>query len=115
MWRRKKRDDGSPAAEPGPLMTAQEAFASMMRQRVAPTVRDLGLKGSGQAFSIPSDRYWALIGFQKSGFSTSGAVLFTVNLKVVSREVWAKAYEEGPWRGPKPTANVLAAVSEAWG
>jgi hypothetical protein len=96
-------------------MTAQEAFALMMREQVAPALRDLGLKGSGQVFSIPSDRYWALIGFQKSVGSSSEAVKFTVNLQVVDRDAWAKASEEQPWRGPKPKANVRPGVPGSWG
>jgi hypothetical protein len=96
-------------------MRAQEAFASMMRQQVAPALRDLGLKGSGQVFSIPSDRYWALIGFQKSVGSTSEAVKFTVNLQVVSRDDWAKASEAQRWRGAKPKANVRPGLPGAWG
>jgi hypothetical protein len=98
-------------------MKAQEAFASMMREQVAPALRDLGLKGSGRVFSIPSDRYWALIGFQKSVYSSSEAVSFTVNLQVVSRESWVKAREELDWLGPKPKPNVRppSAVPDTWG
>src|SRR4051812_36014984 len=96
-------------------MTAQEAFALMMREQVAPALRGLGLEGSGQTFSLPSDRYWALVGFQKSVGSSSAAVKFTMNLQVVPRDAWARASEEQPWRGPKPKANVRPGLPGAWG
>jgi hypothetical protein len=93
---------------------AQEAFAVMMREQIAPALRSLGFKGSGQSYSIPSERYWALVGFQKSGASSAGAVKFTVNLKVVPRVGWARAYDEHPWMGSKPSPNTLNVVEGGW-
>jgi hypothetical protein len=84
----------------------------MMREQVAPALRGLGIKGSGQSFAIPSERYWALIGFQKSRRSSSAVLEFTVNLTVVSRAAWAAAFESHPWIGEKPRPNVRAAMAE---
>src|SRR3954453_12481053 len=86
----------------------------MMREQVAPALRSLGLKGSGQSYSIPSDSYWALVGFQKSRASSAGAVKFTVNLQVQPRDAWARAYEEHWWIGAKPSPNTRASVEGGW-
>ena len=37
-----------------------------------------------------------------------------MNLKVVPRDAWARAYEEHPWMGSKPRANTLAGVRGGW-
>src|SRR5262245_58403044 len=95
-------------------MSAQEAFALMMRGQVAPALRELGLKGSGQAFSIRSEQHWALIGFQKSTASNAAGLKFTINLQVVPRDSWAKAAEEQPWLGAKPSPNVIGSVPGGW-
>jgi hypothetical protein len=86
----------------------------MMREQVAPALRALGLKGSGQSYAIPADAYWALVGFQKSIASSAGAVKFTVNLQVHPRDAWARAYEKRPSMGAKPSANTLAGVEGTW-
>jgi hypothetical protein len=85
----------------------------MMREQVAPALRQLGLKGSGQAFSLPSERHWALIGFQKSAISSSASVKFTVNLQVVSQEAWLEARKANPRMPNRPSANSLWPV-EGW-
>ncbi len=86
----------------------------MMREDVAPALRELGFKGSGQSFSLPSDRYWALVGFQKSAYSDATAVKFTVNLRVVSKEDWERAREAQPWRGQRPSPNDAGSVPGGW-
>ena len=93
---------------------AQEAFTVMMREQIAPALRSLGLKGSGQSYSIPSESHWALVGFQKSGASSAGAVKFTVNLQVQPRDAWERAYQERSWIGAKPSPNTLAGVEGGW-
>ena len=52
---------------PGP--TAQVVFAAMIRELIAPRLRRLGFKESGQTFTLPDDAFWALVGFQKSRWS----------------------------------------------
>ena len=84
----------------------------MMREQIAPALRALGLKGSGQSYAIPHESYWALIGFQKSVFSTAATVKFTLNLTVVSREAWSRAFEAHPWIGAKPSPNVQARTAD---
>ena len=87
----------------------------MMRDEIAPAVRELGFKGSGQSCSLPSEDYWALIGFQKSDVSSSSAVKFTVNLTVVSKEGWrAGAPEAEPWIGERPKPNISTGIGGGW-
>jgi hypothetical protein len=70
-------------------------------------MRNLGLKGSSGKYELPSDTHFALIGFPRSYYSTSAVVTFTVDLKVVNREVWEVAKKEEPWLPARPSASVL--------
>jgi Domain of unknown function (DUF4304) len=60
-----------------------------VRDLVSPAMRSAGLRGSAGPYYMPSLSCFALVGFQKSTWSTGSAVNFTMNLKVVSREVWS--------------------------
>jgi len=86
------------------MPTAQAVFNRMLREQVAPRLRELGFKGSGQNFSLPSETHYALLGFQKSDFSDKSAARFTVNLTVVGREAWEqgsrRAWPDQPLRPP---------------
>jgi hypothetical protein len=85
----------------------------MMREQVAPALRGLGIKGSGQSFANPSERYWALIGFQKSRRSSSAVLEFTVNLTVVSRAASVLASRRDRWwsvAADRPTEPVAREV-----
>lgn len=77
----------------------------MLRDEIAPPLRALGFKGSGQSFYLPSETHWALLGFQKSSYSDS----FTINLTVVGKEEWratAKAiWPVAPIGSKPPGAN----------
>jgi Domain of unknown function (DUF4304) len=86
-------------------MTAQETFRAMMKTQVAPRLRAVGFRGSGQHFELRSPDHWAMVGFQKSQFSDARSVRFTVNVMVVSRAVWDARRRIHPWLPPKPTAN----------
>ena len=82
----------------------------MLRDEIAPALRQLGLKGSGQSYTVPSDTHWGVIGFQKFTWSSADCVEFTINLIVASKDEWAEAYESRPYIGQRPKPNVLAAV-----
>lgn len=84
---------------------AQEAFRAMLRDQVAPRLRSLGFKGSGQTFRLPSETHWALLGFQKSAWSDADRVSFYVNLTAVGRDDWAKGREAWPSLPDHPGAN----------
>ncbi|RPE41173.1 uncharacterized protein DUF4304 [Streptomyces sp. Ag109_O5-1] len=53
----------------------------MMRTQIAPALRALGFKGSGQIFELPHPASWALLGFQKSAYNTARHVEFTVTAR----------------------------------
>jgi hypothetical protein len=66
------------------MPTAQVVFERMLREEVAPALRELGLRGSGQRFRLPSESHWALLAFQKSQWSDADEIRFTVNVMTVS-------------------------------
>jgi hypothetical protein len=78
----------------------------MLRERVAPGLRELGFRGSGQRFHIPSSTHWALLGFQKSKWSDQRHVSFTINMTVVSHVAWEQARQQYPWMDERPRAVV---------
>ena len=84
----------------------QNTFKELLKNTIAPKLRTRGLKGSGQNYSIESDSHWALIGIQKSMYSDSLSLKFTVNLYVVPKEQWEKVKDERNYFPVKPTANV---------
>ena len=83
----------------------QDTFKELIKNTIAPKLREFGLKGSGQNYFIKSDSYWALIGIQKSMYSDSNGLKFTINLYVVSKELWEIMREERNHFPVKPTAN----------
>lgn len=82
--------------------TPQQVYADLMKTRFAPALRRAGLKGSAGRFQLPSDKYWALLGFQKSAYSDSTEVQFTVNLSVISRDVWTEQVSARTDLGAQP-------------
>jgi hypothetical protein len=82
------------------METAQESYRRMLRDHIAPGLRQLGFKGSGKSYRLPNDAgYNALIDFQASRHSTKSTVEFTVNLAVWhprATEDWAEAQREWP-------------------
>lgn len=87
------------------MPSAQECFTVMMREQVAPAVRKLGFKGSGSSFVLPVEGYWAIIGFQKSVWSTATELQFTINLTVVSKSEWIAIRERKPYYPERPSPN----------
>lgn len=49
----------------------------MLKSLVAPELRNLGLRGSGRSYSIPSETHWAVIGFQGSQSNSADLVRFS--------------------------------------
>src|SRR5712691_6087251 len=87
----------------------------MLREDVAPSLRRLGLKGSGQVYTIPSSTHWAIVAFQKSAYSDADLVRFTLNLTVARKDEWAAAYaEKQPVIGRRPMPNTYVPVGSSW-
>ena len=89
------------------MPTAQETFASMMKEQIGPGLRTLGFKGSGHAFALPDDAHFAQVGFQKSTCSDSTAVRFTINVSVIALNAWAEAHLRKPYLPARPSPSVL--------
>jgi hypothetical protein len=70
-------------------------------------MRAQGLTGSGGRYALASVHDWSLVGLQKSAFSDSDEVRFTVNLTHVSRVVWDRLVSSGRVRSARPSAGVL--------
>jgi hypothetical protein len=85
--------------------TPQQVYDRLMKESFAPALRAAGLKGSGGRFELPSEKYWSQLGFQKSNYSDSNALEFTVNLSVISREVWVEQASAMPHLGKKPAPS----------
>lgn len=87
------------------MTNAQDAYRRMLRDHLSPALRTLGFKGSGGRYELPSETHWLLLGFQKSAFSDSEAVRFTVNCKVVDKAAWASHVARETWLPKKPTPS----------
>lgn len=94
------------------MITAQEHFRAVVRDRLAPALRSMGLRGSGQIYTLPSASCWAQLGLERDKWSDRTAVRFTANLNVVSRASWEQALVAWPWIGAKPTPNVYNPVAD---
>lgn len=89
------------------METALDIFPLMMREEIAPELRQMGFKGSGQSFTLPSETHWVLLGFQKSRASNAKDVLFTVNVTVVSKRAWVEARSDRSYVPERPSANIF--------
>jgi Domain of unknown function (DUF4304) len=58
--------------------TAQDAYRTLLRTRIAPALRAMGFKGSGNSFSMARGDYEVGINFQKNKWSTRDLVTFDV-------------------------------------
>jgi hypothetical protein len=104
VWKHRPKDF-TPGSEGDP--TPQQVYDHLMTMTFAPALRAAGLRGSGGRFELPSERYWAQLGFQKSTYSDSAALEFTVNLSVISREVWADQVAAKPHLGKEPKPSTF--------
>jgi hypothetical protein len=60
----------------------------MMRDEIAPALRELGFKGSGQVYLLPSETHWAMLSFQRSMYSDAKRIRFAVNFDVTTKREW---------------------------
>ena len=94
--------------------TAQEGFKLLLRDRIAPALRDLGFKGSGQTYALTNDACWALLGFQRSTASDARELRFTINLSFVSKVAWESARVQRTFLPARPLANVVYGEQSRW-
>jgi Domain of unknown function (DUF4304) len=62
--------------------TAQDVFKTMLRQQIAPALRKMGFKGSGNNYEMARDEYRIQIQLQRSTWSTRDSVQFDANVSV---------------------------------
>ena len=64
----------------------------------------MGFKGSGQEFVLPNEELWVLLGIQRSRWSDSKGLDFTVQLTVAHKKIW-KALAESRGYGERPRST----------
>jgi hypothetical protein len=100
-----KRAESTPAVEAASHASAQVAYKALLKDYVAPALRQLGFKGSGRTFTLQTATNRLLLNFQASMYSSSEAVKFTVNLGVTLVDAGGRLTEsrvgayEHPWMG----------------
>lgn len=102
QWRTRKRVPAT-AVE----VTAQVMYQRLVKDSLSPALRDLGFKGSGGRYSLPSSRCWAQLGLQKSAYSDAKEVQFTANLQVVNSADWAEARTRRPHLPQRPAPSTM--------
>jgi hypothetical protein len=95
---------------PPTKLSAQDLYAMLVKDILSPAFRDLGFRGSSGRYSLPIPDHWALLGLQRSTYSTSAEVRFTVNLLVVSKAAWELQQQERPHLPEQPNASVLYGI-----
>lgn len=103
-WRLRRRGQRSATSSGA---TAQELYDAAIKQRVSPALRDLGFRGSGGRYHLPSESHWVLLGLQKSAYSDRAEIRFTVNLAVIPRSVWEAKRSELSYLNERPSAGVI--------
>jgi len=88
------------------MASAQERYAAMLRDEIAPALRTLGFKGSGTSYVLPDPRDWVVLGFQGSRWNSAQDVRFTVNLMVADKLAWESGRADRAWWPTRPKANV---------
>jgi hypothetical protein len=95
-------------------VNAPKLFEEMVKNRIAPALRDLGMRGSGQHFRLPNENGdYALLGFQKD--SWDGTTRFTANVAFYGRQAWQDARARESWMPTAPSATTTwSGVAEGW-
>jgi uncharacterized protein DUF4304 len=94
-------------------VTAQDDYRVMIRNHVAPALRELGFKGSGQNYVLPSEKHWVSLRFQKSVYSDADRIDFTVHLLVVGKDEW-DAIRRGNELAPERPHGFWGAPARSW-
>ncbi len=94
-------------------MTAQDDYRLMIRDHVAPALRELGFKGSGQSYVFPSETHWVSLWFQKSAYSDAHRIKFTVHLLVIGKNEW-EAIRRGNELAPERPRRFWGAPARSW-
>jgi Domain of unknown function (DUF4304) len=92
----------------------QDEYKALLRERIAPALRALGLKGSGARYRLDVPDHFAELGFQSSAGNSWEHVRFTVNLSVAERAAWEAARSARPSLPERPSPNVFYGRPLTW-
>ena len=87
------------------MSSSPDDLTALVRDLLAPALRDLGFRGSGRTFVLTDDHSWAVLGIQRSTSNRGGSVVFTVNLTVARKDEWERGGERWPFLGARPSGN----------
>jgi Domain of unknown function (DUF4304) len=85
--------------------SAHQAFRQLLRDHVAPALRELGFVGSGTAYRLQIPGAIALLGFQRSRYDDRDVVAFTANLTAGPEAAWEEARQRYAFLPERPAAN----------
>ncbi|MFD7030334.1 DUF4304 domain-containing protein [Streptomyces sp. NPDC059917] len=92
-------------------MNATDLFHQMLRERIAPALREAGFTGTGREYRLAvAAPDHALIGFQRSAGSTPDRCRFTVNLRAVGYQEHEDLRRLRPVLGTRLSANHVGPV-----
>lgn len=94
-------------------MTVQDDYRVMIRDHVAPALREMGFRGSGQNYVFPTETHWVSLWFQKSGSSDAHRIRFTLHLLVVGKDEW-EAIRLGNQFAPERPRGHWGAPVRSW-
>lgn len=89
------------------MTTGQATFIDFIKTYVAPGLRELGFSGSGNKYKLPNSRCFAILGIQKSAYSTTNEVKFTINLTVADKNDWLEQQRKKTYLPKEPAANTF--------
>jgi hypothetical protein len=88
------------------VMTAQDAYAALLRDHIGPALRSIGFRGSGGAYTLPHPEFWVRIGVPSSAWNTRDKVSFTLNVTVIPKDGWERLRRRFPGiSAAQPQAN----------
>lgn len=85
--------------------TTQDAYKELVTVYLSPALRDMGFRGSGGKYQLPSESHWSLIELQKSAFGDRSDMTFTLNLFVVPRDSWMQTGKRVSIQGLRPESG----------
>ncbi len=87
------------------MVSARELYDEMIRERVAPALREYGFRRRRNRFTRASGGGWQMIDFQASQFGSRDDVRFTINLHVAYPELEAGGESWTQSRPPPASAS----------
>jgi hypothetical protein len=86
----------------------------MLRDQIAPALRERGFKGSGSSYVLPDETHWLQLGFQASRWSSASGVEFTVNVAVAEKAAWDRLAAERGYSGRPSPVTRYSADTAVW-